>query len=154
MNKNETVVIAAFADEPAAARAADNLREWDKRVREVKLGVIGLVHMPEGVIKADVLHGSLFHRAMPISDDALRVLAQELGDRVALVVACDDYEAEMVVDSLTRDGGEVLANTHDRTDEERAKEAEDVNQALMEQAIHEAATQAKLSPGRNIHRPV
>lgn len=154
MNKNKTIVVAAFSDEPAAERAADNLREWDKRVGEVKLGTIGLVHMVEGVIKADVIHGSLFHRSLPISAEALRVLAQELGNRVALVVACDDYEAQMVVDNLTRDGGQVVANTRDHTDEERAEEAEEVNKALVEQAIYEAATQAKLSPGRNIHRPL
>lgn len=154
MNKNETIVVATFADEQAAERAANTLREWDKRVREVKLGVIGIVHMVDGVIKGDVIHGSFFHRSLPVSDDALRVLAQELGDRVALVVSCDDYEAKMVADSLTRDDGQIVANTRDYTDEERAKEAEEVDKALMERAIHEAAEQARLSPGRDVYRAV
>ncbi len=154
MNKNETIVVAAFTDESAAVRAADNLREWDKRVREVKLGVIGMVHMVDGVIKGDVIHGTFFHRSLPISDDALRVLVQELGDRVALVVSCDDFEAQMVADNLARDNGRVVVNTLDHTDEERAKEAKEVQEALMEEAVREAAVKVKLSPGRNINQPV
>lgn len=154
MNKNETIVVAAFTDESAAARAADNLREWDKRVREVKLGVIGMIHMVDGVIKGDAIHGTFFKRSLPISDDALQMLAQGLGDQVALVVSCDDFEAQMVADSLTRDDGRVVVNTLDRTDEERAKEAREVNEALMEEAVREAAVKVKLSPGRNINQPV
>lgn len=153
MNKNETVIIAAFADDTAAEAAIDALRDWDKRVREVKLGVIGRVHYVDGVVKADVVHGGLFNRSMPITDDAVRVLAQELDSRVAVVVACDDYEAAMVTDSLTRGGGRILASTYERTAEEKEKEEKEVAEALTEQAIRSAAGKAK-DPGRSTNRPL
>jgi len=154
MNKNDSVIVAAFPNEDAAEAAIVALREWDKRTREVKLGVIGLVHHVDGATKTDVVHGTFFNRSLPISDAAVRVLGQELGNRVAVVVACDDYEAEMVADVLTRGGGEVLARKGERTREEGAEEERKVNEALMERAINEAAEAAKISPNRNIHRPV
>ncbi len=155
MNSNETIVVAAFPDGAAAEAAIENLRQWDKRVRDVKLGVIGKVTYEDGATTAEVVHGGLFNRAMPISDDAVRVLGQELsGGRVAVVVACDDFEMSMVSDSLVRDGGRILATNYERTDEEIAQENEAVEDALTEQAIEEAAERAKLSPNRNIHPPV
>ena len=44
MDSNEIVVVAAFADQAAAESAIESLREWDKRVDEVKLGNIATVH--------------------------------------------------------------------------------------------------------------
>ena len=123
MNKNDAVIVGAFPDEAAAEAAIDALREWDKRSREVKLGVIGLVHHVDGVTTADIVHGtfgSFFSRKLPISDDAVRVLGQELDGRVAVVVACDDFEADMVSDLLTRGGGSILARRGEHTAEEAA----------------------------------
>jgi hypothetical protein len=154
MNKNETVVIAAFNDEAAVESAIDHLREWDKRVEEVKLGVIGRVHKDAGgVVRSEVVHGGLFHRAMPISDKGVTALAQELSGRIGLVVACDDYEAEMVCDSLKRDGGTILINSYERTPEEAAKHAKQVADAQTEAAIQEAVRQAKQSPNRDYIEP-
>lgn len=155
MNANETIIVAAFVDEAAAEAAVENLRAWDERVRDVKLGVIGKVFYEDGAIRTKVVHGGLFNRSMPISDEAVRTLGQELsGGRVAVVVACDDFEASMVSDSIVRDGGQVLATNYERTDEEIAQENEAVEDALTEQAIKEAAERAKLSPNRNINPPV
>ena len=157
MNKNDAVIIAAYADEPAAEATIESLREWDKRTREVKLGVIGLVHSVDGVLKADVVHGtfgSFFGRKLPIYDAGLRVLGQELGNRVAVVVACDDYEAEMVSDLLVRGGGAILARKGERTAEEVADQEKKINEALMEHAVREASEAAKISAGRNINRPL
>lgn len=154
MNKNDSVIVAAFPNEAAAEAAIVSLREWDKRSREVQLGAIGLVHHVDGATKADVVHGSLFNRSLPISDDAVRVLGQELDSRVAVVVACDDYEADMVSDLLTRGGAELLARKGEHTRGEGAEEERKVDEALMERAIYEAVEAAKISPNRNIYRPV
>jgi hypothetical protein len=155
MNKNETVIIAAFADEVAAEVAIEHMHEWDKRVRDVKLGVIGTVKNDGGVLRSNVVHGSLFHRSMPISRDAERVLAQELsGGRVAVVVACDNFEAAMVSDSLTRDGGRILAHTDERAKEDVAREAEVAAQALAEESLKKAAAEAKQKASPNVNRPV
>lgn len=155
MNKNETVIIAAFADEVAAEVAIENLRQWDKRVRDVKLGTIGMVTNNGGIIESKVVHGSLFNRSMPISQNAERVLAQELsGGRVAVVVACDDFEAAMVSDSLTRNGGRILAHTDERAKEDMDKEAEVAAQALAEESLKKAAAQAKQKASPNVNRPV
>lgn len=155
MNSNEMIVIAAFTDGAAAEAAVENLRQWDKRVRDVKLGAIGKVYNDGGTVRSEVVHGGLFNRSMPITGAAVTTLGQELSDgRVAVVVACDDYEMSMVSDSLIRDGGRILATNYERTDEEIARENEAVEDALTEQAIREAAERAKLSPNRNINRPV
>ncbi len=154
MNKNDSVIVAAFPNEDAAEAAIVALREWDKRTGEVKLGVIGLVHHVDGATKADVVHGSLFNRSLPIGPDAVRVLGQELGSGVAVVVACDDFEAQMVSDVMTRGGGEILARKGERTAEEIAKEERQINAALMDRAVFEAAEAAKISPNRNIYRPL
>jgi len=155
MNDNETIIIAGFADRLAAEAAVTRLRQWDKRVDDVKLGVIGVVTNEGGVVKSEVIDSGFFNRQMPITDDAARVLGNELaGGRVAVVVACDDYEASMVSDSLVRDGGVIMASTYERTAEEIAAENKAVDQALAEEALEEAAEKAKLTPNRNIHRPV
>lgn len=154
MNKNDSVIIAAYPNADEAGAAIIALREWDKRIREVKLGVIGLVHVVDGATQADVVHGTFMKRRLPISADGLRVLGQELGDRAAVVVACDDFEADMVIDLLTRSGGRILARRGERTREEVAEEEAKINEALMEQAVREASEAAKISPNRNIYRPV
>lgn len=155
MNNNETIIIAGFPDRAAAEAAVTRLRQWDKRVGDVKLGVIGVVTNEGGAVKSEVVDSGLFNRKMPITDDAARVLGNELaGGRAAVVVACDDFEATMVSDSLVRDGGVIMASTYERTAEEIAAENEEVDQALAEEALEEAAEKAKLSPNRNIHRPV
>ncbi len=157
MNKNDSVIVGAFPNAAAAEAAIDALREWDKRTREVKLGVIAVVNYVDGVVGSDVVHGtfgSFFNRKLPISDDAVRVLGQELDDRVAVVVACDDFEADMVSDLLTRGGGSILARKGEQTAEETAEQEKQVNQALMEQAVREASRSAKISAGRNTNRPL
>lgn len=154
MDKNQAVIVAVFSNNTAAEAAIENLREWDKRVGEVKLGAIGKVQYLDGKVKSEVVHGGLFNRSMPISTDAVRVLAQELDTRVAVVVACDDYESGMVSDSLTRDGGRILATTSGRTDEEIAKEQKEIADALTEQAIKSSAEVAKRGAGRNTNRPL
>lgn len=154
MNNNETIVIASFGDQASADAAIDHLREWDKRVREVKLGVIGRVYTVDGVVQAEVVHGGIFNRSMPISDAAVRVLAQELDSHTGVIVACDDYEASMVTDALSRSGGLILVNTLERTAEEIAEENKNVEAALKEQAIEDNSNKAKLSPVRNITPPV
>ncbi len=155
MNNNETVIVAGFPDRAAAEAAVTRLRQWDKRVGDVKLGVIGLVTNEDGVGKSEVVDSGFFNRKMPITDDAARVLGNELtGGRTAVVVACDDYEASMVSDSLVRDGGVIMASTYERTAEEIAAENKAVEQALAEEALEEAAEKAKISPNRNINRPV
>lgn len=155
MNANETIIVAAFVDEAAAEAAVEKLRAWDERVRDVKLGVIGKVFYEDGAIRTKVVHGGLFNRSMPITDDAVRALGQELsGGRVAVVVACDDFEASMVRDSIVRDGGRMLVTNYERTEEEIALENEAVEDALTEQALEEAAEKAKLAAGRNLNRPL
>jgi hypothetical protein len=153
MNKNETVIIAAFADDVAAETAIENLREWDKRVRDVKLGVIGTVKNEGGIVRSHVVHSGLFNRSMPISQDAERALAAELSSgRVAVVVACDSFEAGMVADSMTRDGGQILANADQRAEEASAREAEATAQALAEESLKEAAAAAKQKSIPNVNR--
>ncbi|RIK20980.1 MAG: hypothetical protein DCC51_06810 [Anaerolineae bacterium] len=153
MNDNETIVIASFADDASAEAAIEKLREWDKRVRDVKLGMIGLVRLVGGVTKSEVVYGGgIFKRSMPISDEATKALAQELGDRIGVVVACDDYEASMVSDALVRDGGKILVNTYERTAEEKAKELKNVEAARMERSIDEGTGDARSN--RNIVPPV
>jgi hypothetical protein len=154
MNENETILVAAFADGAAAEAAVESLREWDKRVRDVKLGVIGTVHYEDGGIKSKVVHGGIFNRKMPITDEGVRALGRELsGGQVAVVVACDDFEATMVSDSLTRDGGRILASNYERTKEEITAENQAVEEALEEKAMQEAARRAPRNADRNVARP-
>lgn len=153
MNDNETIVIASFADDASAGAAIEKLREWDKRVRDVKLGMIGIVRQVDGATKSEIVYGGgIFKRSMPISDEATRVLAQELDQRVGVVVTCDDYEASMVSDALTRDGGQILVNTYERTAEEKAREQKNVEATRMEQAIDEKTGDARSN--RSITPPV
>lgn len=154
MNKKETVVVAAFADEVAAESAIETLREWDKRVDEVKLGNIATVRMSNGEIKTDVVSSRLLNRSVPISNDAVRVLAQELGNSVAVVVACGDYEAKMVSDTLLRVGGRILANTATRTPEETAKQQKKVAEALEEEAIKAGVEKVKRDAVDDVKRPI
>jgi hypothetical protein len=155
MSKNETVIIAAFADDAAAEAAIEKLREWDKRVRDVKLGVIGAVKNDGGAVQSKVVHGGLFNRAMPISSDAEKVLAQELsGGRVAVVVACDEFEAGMVAESLTSSGGRIMANADKRAKDDIAREGEASAKALAEESLRKAATEAKRKGDPNVNRPV
>jgi hypothetical protein len=155
MNKNETIIIAAFNDEAAAEAAVENLREWDKRVRDVKLGAIGTVKYDGGSVRSEVVHGGLFNRSMPISKDSERALAQELSDgQVAIVVACDNFEASMVSESLVRDGGRIMVMADERTKEDIAKGSKTVDQALAEDALKMAAAKTKQKGDQNLNRPV
>ena len=154
MKSNETAVIAAFADEAAAESAIEMLREWDKRVGEVKLGNIATVRMLNGEIKTDVVSSSLLNRSVPISNDAVRVLAQELGVSVAVVVACDDYEAGMVADTLARAGGRILANTAIFSKEEVARQEQTVAKALEDEAIKDGVEKVKRDAISDVKRPV
>ncbi len=154
MNSNEIAVVAAFADEVAAESAVGILREWDKRVDEVKLGNIATVRMTNGEIKTDVVSSGLFSRSVPISNDAVRVLAQELGNSVAVVVACSGHEAEMVSDTLLRAGGRILANTATRTPEETAKQQQIIDAALEEEAIRAGVEKVKRDAVDDVKRPI
>jgi hypothetical protein len=155
MSKNEIVIIAAFADDAAAEAAIEKLREWDKRVGDVKLGAISTVKNDSGVIQSRVVHGGLFNRTMPISSDAERVLAQELSEnRVAVVVACDEFEAGMVSDSLTRNGGRIMVSADKRTKDDIAREGEASAQALAEESDKKTVTEAKRKVNPNLNRPV
>jgi hypothetical protein len=91
---------------------------------------------------------------LPITKEGLRTLARELGNRVAVVVACDDYEASMVSDILTRDGGRILVSSSGLTDEDIAKQEKEVSDALTEQAIRGLTDKAKLTSGRDFDEPV
>ena len=153
MNENETIIVAAFKDEAAAAAAIQSLLEWDKRVRDVKLGTIGTVRRQAGKIKSEVAHSSFLKRGMPISADASRILAQVLTeDHIAVVVACDDFEATMVSDNLVRSGGQILASTYELTPQERAEEQKNIEDALAVQDMEEAAEKAKRPTSHNINR--
>ena len=154
MDSNEIVVVAAFADQAEAESAIESLREWDKRVDEVKLGNIATVHMLRGEIKTDVVSSGLFHRSVPISKDALKVLAQELGTSVAVVVACGDYEVSMVSDSLVRSGGRILANTDAPSAEKTAKQRQEAAEALEVESLEVSAAKAKRGAAANLNRPV
>jgi hypothetical protein len=157
MNKNESVVVAAFSGEDGAEAAITHLQEWDDRVDEVKLGSILTVRMVDGVVESEVAHrgiwGSFFNRRTPIAREAIKALANELGSRIAVVVACDDFESSMVADILTKDGGKILASTSGRTAEESAKEEKEIADALTENAIRAAVEKAKLSPNRGYNEP-
>ncbi|MCA9867791.1 MAG: hypothetical protein KC410_15000 [Anaerolineales bacterium] len=154
MNRNETIVVAAFVDEVAVESAIETLREWDKRVDEVKLGNIATVWMSGGEIKTNVVSSGLLNRSVPISKDALRVLAQELGNSVAVVVACGDYEAAMVSDSLVRSGGRILANTASLSSEETAKQQQEIAQALEEDAVKAGVEKVKRDAVDDVKRPI
>jgi hypothetical protein len=111
MNKNENIVIALFSDETAADAAISNLRQWDERVGEVKLGKIGKVTNQDGRIKSELVQSGLLQREFPISKKAIQALGKELAaGQAAVVVKADDFEVEMVADSLKRDGGQVLVD--------------------------------------------
>lgn len=148
MNDNDNILAYVFSDRAAAEAAAEALHEWDERVNDVKLGVIGLVYEEGGVVKSEVTHkAGFFKRSFPMSKEGVAALGTELTQgHVAVVVACDDYEVSMVQDSLTRGGGSLLAMRHERTAEEIADEAEAVRKAQAAAAA-DAAVQASRTGG-------
>lgn len=155
MNKNENVVVALFADGPSADKAIENLREWDKRVDEVKLGSIGRINAAGGRVETKIIHAGLFHRSLPISDEALATLANELsGGQVAVAVAVDDYEATMVRDSLVRDGGKLVANTSVHTSEERTAEQKAIEEAKLEADVRAISEKNTRPSTYNVSKPM
>ena len=141
MNKNENVVIAAFGDGAAAEAAIERLRQWDKNVNDVKLGVIATVANQGGAIKTHVVQGDgLFHRSMPISKEAVSALGNELGDgQVAVVVAGDDYEVGLIRSNLSMAGGRIISASVERTPEEIAAEAKAAEEAANIEALNKGA---------------
>ncbi|MFO7663695.1 MAG: hypothetical protein R6X18_14045 [Chloroflexota bacterium] len=136
MNKNENIVIALFSDETAADAAISNLRQWDERVGEVKLGKIGKVTNQDGRIKSELVQSGLLQREFPISKKAIQALGKELAaGQAAVVVKADDFEVEMVADSLKRDGGQVLVDAFERTPEEIAAQKKGIEEAYVEEAV-------------------
>lgn len=153
MNKNENVVIAVFADAPAAEQAVANLREWDKRVDEVKLGTIGMITMAAGRLETKIVHSGIFKRSLPISENAVTALANEIsGGEVAVAVTVDDYEVQMVSDSFNRDGGRLLVNQYDRTPEEILKEQKDAEEAQIENSVRSLSEKNSQPSSFNVNK--
>jgi hypothetical protein len=153
MNKNENALIALFINEAAADTAIANLREWDKRVGEVKLGQIGKVSNQDGRVETELVQTGLLQRDFPISKDAIQALGNELsGGQVAVVVKADDFEVKMVADSLKRDGGQVLVDTVERTLEEIAAEQKAVDEAFVEEAVDHLTEKNSRPTSYNINK--
>lgn len=156
MNKNDNILVYQFDDLAAAEAAVAALHEWDERVNDVKLGVIGLAYPEDGAVKSKVVHtAGLFKRSFPMSDAGLRALGAEMTEgRVAVVVAADDYEVSMVQDSLVRSGGRLLVSNYERTPEEIAEEQAKVAAAQAANAIEAVVLDTRAGLSAQGGRPV
>ncbi len=51
MNKNDHVIVALYYDKDEAKAAIDQLREWDRKTKEIQLGAIGLLFKDGNEVK-------------------------------------------------------------------------------------------------------
>lgn len=131
MNTNENSVVALFPNQEAADQAIEHLIKWDKASKDVKLGAIGKVTLESGKIKADVVHGAIFNRALHLDDATVTACTPFLDDeKVIVVVRSDDYEVSLVRSNLQMTGGALPQFIDPYTDQERADEAEAVEDAI------------------------
>lgn len=138
MNKNENVVIAIFSSAAEAEAAVERLKNWDKNVKDVKLGAIGQVSYEGGRIKTHLVSGGILNRSFPMSDEAVLALGNELADgKVAVAVAGDDYEVSLVKQNLEAAGGKIISAQFEQT----AKELKTEKKAI--EAIDDAKTYDK-----------
>lgn len=155
MNENENAVVAVFPDQATAEAAVEELRAWDKRVDEVKLGNIGTVANEGGAVRKHLVQAGLFHRTFPISDAAAGTLANELGEgQVAVCVSADDYEVSMVTDLFTRKGGRIVAAHYERTAEEIEKEQKDIEHAQFTDAVETQVEKDSRPTSYNMNKPM
>jgi hypothetical protein len=129
MNDNENCVVAYFVNEAAADAAVVELRKWDDRVKDVKLGTIGkILRDASGKVKVDIVHGGLFKNHLHLSDADVATIGLQLdGTKVALGVNADDYEVSMLKTNLEMAGGSVipLGDVYDAEEKAAAAKAAD-----------------------------
>lgn len=133
MNSNENCVVAYFENDAAADAAVSRLRQWDERVKDVKLGTIGKIFRGEKGVKVDIVHGGLFNRSLRLNETEANIIGNYLtGTLVALAVNADDYEVSMVKSNLEMAGGSVVAFADPYDSDERAQEEAAARDAAAE----------------------
>lgn len=155
MNDNENCVVAYFVNEAAADAAVVELRKWDDRVKDVKLGTIGKIFREaDGTVKVDIIHkGGIFKNHLHLSDADLATIGAELKDAlVAVAVNADDYEVSMLETNLRVAGGSVIALGNVFDAEERAEadkqHKNDVAEARFDQHQEDAFIDMGLHGGQ------
>lgn len=111
MASNENCVVAFFPDGIWADAAVGKLRQWDERVKDVKLGTIGKIFRGENnkLIVDIVQTGGLLERKLHLNDEQLTVIGNYVtGGLVAVGVNADDYEVAMLKTNLEMAGGSVV----------------------------------------------
>jgi hypothetical protein len=140
MNDNENCVVAYFVSDALADNAIAELRKWDERVKDIKLGTIGkILREADGTVKVDIIHkGGMFKNHLHLSDTDLATIGAELKDAmVAVAVNADDYEVSMLETNLRVAGGSVipLGNVYDTVERAEAEKQlkNDIAEARFDQ---------------------